>query len=54
MLTVIADALLTDMQKPRWDAPDHFRQASGPRSNIEIERETAQRRHRALRNVGMW
>ncbi|WP_375253818.1 hypothetical protein [Yoonia sp.] len=54
MLTVIADALLMGRQKSRWDAPDHFKQASGRRSNIEIERETAERRHRAMRNVGMW
>lgn len=54
MLTVIADALLTDMRKPRWDAPDHIRKSSGRRSNIELERETAERRHKALRGVGMW
>lgn len=37
-----------------WDAPDYFHVRRGPRSNIDLEKEAAQRRLRSMRNVGMW
>ncbi len=54
MLSILADSLLSATRNERWDAPDYFKHHRGPRSNIEIEREAAQRRHRAMRGVGMW
>ncbi len=54
MLTIFADALLRSSGQKRWDAPDYYKSPRGPRSNIEVEREAAERRHRALRGVGMW
>jgi hypothetical protein len=54
MLSIIADALLSANRTQRWDAPDHFKQPRRPRGNIEIEREAAERRHRALRGIGIW
>jgi hypothetical protein len=54
MLSVIADALLSVTRPDRWDAPARYRHPRGPRSNVEIEREIAQRRHRLMRDAGMW
>lgn len=54
MLSIIADALLSATRKDRWDAPDYYKQPRRHRSNIEIEREQAESRYRAMRNVGMW
>jgi hypothetical protein len=54
MLSVIADALLSAIRTDRWDAPGHFKHPRGPRSNVEIEREISQRRHRLMRDAGMW
>jgi len=54
MLTVIADALLSTRRRPGWDAPDYYKQSGHHRGNVEIEREAAERRHRQMRNVGMW
>lgn len=54
MLTILSDAFLSSLRVKHWDAPDHFKVRRGPRSNIEIEREAAQRRHRAMRDAGMW
>lgn len=41
-------------RQTHWDAPAHFIVRRGPRTNIELEREAAERRHRALRYIGMW
>jgi hypothetical protein len=54
MLSIFADVLLRSSGQKRWDAPDHFRGHRGPRGNIEIEREAAERRNRSLRGIGMW
>ena len=54
MLTILTDAFSRDKGQRRWDAPDYFKAQRGPRSNIALEREAAERRHRALRHVGMW
>lgn len=54
MLTSIADALLLASRQKRWDAPDHFKMARGPRNSVDIEREIAERRYIAMRSVGMW
>jgi hypothetical protein len=54
MLSIFADVLLRASGQKRWDAPDYFKGHRGPRGNIEIEREAAERRHRALRGIGMW
>lgn len=54
MLSLLADMLLRSSGQKRWNAPDYFHAPRGPRSNLDIERETAERRHKANRYVGMW
>ena len=54
MLSFIFTKDPTEHRLKYWDAPDHFKVQRGPRSNVEIERELAEERHRALRYVGMW
>lgn len=54
MLTILADSIMTSLRKKRWDAPEHFKHQRGPRSSIDLEREAAEQRYRAMRNVGMW
>ena len=54
MLTIFADYFMTSTRQKQWDAPGHFKIPRGPRSNIDLEREAAEQRHRAMRNVGMW
>jgi len=54
MFTVFLEAVMHSNRNNRWDAPEHFKVQRGPVSNIEMERAAAERRHRAMRNVGMW
>ena len=54
MLSAIADALLSATRSDRWDAPDYYKQSRRYRSNLEIEREAAEGRYRAMRDAGMW
>ena len=56
MLSIFANTLFASTRQTHWDAPDHFKTTRGPRSNIALEREAAERRLHlnAMRNVGMW
>lgn len=54
MLTILSDTFLSSLRMKHWDAPERYKVRRGPRSNLEIEREAAERRHHAMRDVGMW
>ena len=54
MLTIFSDAFVSAARMKHWDAPEHYKVQRGPKSNVEMERELSERRHRAMRDVGRW
>lgn len=54
MFSAFLEASMHPNRPDRWDAPEHFKTRRSPMSNIAQEREIAERRHRAMRNAGMW
>ncbi|WP_159086882.1 hypothetical protein [Loktanella sp. Alg231-35] len=54
MLSLLIDGVLNRGRPSMWDAPQHFKAPHYPRNTAEREREEAERRHRAMRDVGMW
>ena len=54
MLSRLKNLLVYSNGDTRWDPPAHFIHHRGPRSSIDLEREAAERRRRAMKSVGMW
>jgi hypothetical protein len=54
MLSIFKNHFLSSLRPTYWDAPEHFRAPRRPHTGSEIERQIAEERHRAMRNVGMW
>jgi hypothetical protein len=54
MLSLLIDGVLNRRRPSKWDAPQHFKSPHYPRNTALREREEAERRHRAMRNAGLW
>lgn len=54
MLSLLIDAVINRGRPSMWDAPQYFKTPRHPRSTAELERQEAERRHRAMRDVGRW